>query len=134
MALPGGAVEHVNGCFNLITDRSHRTLHQRDQPGRADPHTLPARGHPLDLAAQQPGAKIQLPLMRDDLSVANIEGLIIHQQTDQFAVGDVYDRLPGLGVAVASLGVGQRTHLEATRPTGSPEHRHHRHADSLATE
>ncbi len=46
------------------------------------------------------------------LSVADVERLIVHQQTHQLAVGDVDDGLPRLGVAVvAGFGVGQRTHL-----------------------
>ena len=44
-------------------------------------------------------------------AVAQVERLVVDQQPDQLAVGDVDDRLAGLGVAVAGLGVRQRAQL-----------------------
>src|SRR6202012_3309105 len=45
-------------------------------------------------------------------AVPDVERLVVDQQPDQLAVGDVDDRLAGLGVAVTGLGVGQRPLLE----------------------
>ena len=49
--------------------------------------------------------------MVQQLAVAQVERLVVDQQPDEFAVGDVDDRLAGLRVAVAGLGVGQRPRL-----------------------
>ena len=45
------------------------------------------------------------------LAVPHVERLVVDQQPDQLAVGDVEDRLARLGIAVAGLGVGQRALL-----------------------
>ena len=45
------------------------------------------------------------------LAVADVERLVVDQQPDDLAVGDVDHRLARLGVAVAGLGVGQRARL-----------------------
>jgi hypothetical protein len=44
--------------------------------------------------------------------VPDVERLVVDQQPDQLAVGDVHDRLTGFRVAVAGLGMGQRPQLE----------------------
>ena len=43
-----------------------------------------------------------------DLPVANVKGFVVDEEADEFAVGDIDYRLPGLRVAVSSLCVGQR--------------------------
>ena len=49
--------------------------------------------------------------MAVQLAVAQVERLVVHQQPDDLAVGDVDDRLAGLRVAVPALGVRQRPPL-----------------------
>jgi hypothetical protein len=49
--------------------------------------------------------------MRAQFPVAHIERLVIDQQPDELAVGDVDHRLPRLGIAVSRLGVRQRPQL-----------------------
>ena len=46
--------------------------------------------------------------MATQLAVAQVERLVVDEQPDELAVGDVDDRLAGLGVAVAGLGVRER--------------------------
>ena len=40
--------------------------------------------------------------------VAHVERLVVYEKADYLAVGDVDQRVPDFGVAVARLGVGQR--------------------------
>ena len=100
--------------FDVVTDGGDRTLHQRHQPARTHPYTLPTRRYPLGLTAQLPAAEIQHPLVGDKSPIADVEGLIIDQEADQLAVGHVDDGLTGLGVAVTGLGVGQRVRFVHT--------------------
>ena len=72
---------------------------------------MPGRRSPLDGADQQAGAEVENAFVQADVAVAHVEGLIVDEQADELAVGDVDDRLPDLRVAVAGLGVGQRTLL-----------------------
>ena len=44
-------------------------------------------------------------------AVAHVERLVVDQQPDQLAVGDIDQRLAGLRVAIAGLRVGQRALL-----------------------
>ncbi len=46
--------------------------------------------------------------MLPELAIANVKGFVVDEQADEFAVGDIDDRLPGLGIGVSALGVGQR--------------------------
>ena len=46
-----------------------------------------------------------------DLAVANIKRFVVDEQADEFAVGDIDSSLPGLGVGVSSLRIGQRAQL-----------------------
>ena len=103
----GGRVEHLD----LVADRGDRPLGERHQPGAAHPHH-PARGRgPLDLAGERAGPQVEHPLVAAQLAVAQVERLVLDQQPDQLAVGDVDDRLAGLRVAVPALGVRQRPPL-----------------------
>ena len=49
--------------------------------------------------------------MTEELAVAEIERLVVDEEADDLAVGDVHEGLPGLGVPVARLGVRQRPQL-----------------------
>ena len=49
--------------------------------------------------------------MLQELAVAEIERLVVDEQPDDLAVGDVHEGLAGLGVAVSRLGVRQRPQL-----------------------
>src|ERR1700680_539201 len=66
-----------------------------------------SRRFPLDLTMQAAGLEIEHALMRDQVAVADIERLVIDQHSHDLAVGDVDDRLSGLGVAECGLGVRQ---------------------------
>ena len=97
--------------LNLVADGGHGALGERHQPGGGDAHRLAGRWHPLGAALQHPGAEIEPPLVTAQLPVAQVERLIVDEQADDLGVGDVDDRLTGLGVAVAGLGVGHRAQL-----------------------
>ena len=71
----------------------------------------PAGRAPVQLPVQGAGPQVEDPLVGEQLAVAHVERLVVDQQPDQLAVGDVDDGLPGLGVAVARLGVRQRAQL-----------------------
>src|SRR5262249_35786129 len=64
-------------------------------------------GDPFGAAAQHTGTEVQHPLMRAQRAVADVEGLVVQEQPDQLAVGDVDDGLPGLRQAVDRLGGGE---------------------------
>jgi len=72
---------------------------------------VPRGGGPADAAAEHPVAQVELPLVVMDLTVANVKGFVVDEEADEFAVGDIDDGLPGLGVGVSSLGIGQRAQL-----------------------
>src|ERR1019366_2794809 len=60
------------------------------------------------------GAKVERPFVVTQLAEADVEGLIVDQQTDDLAVGHVDPRLPSLGVAIAGLAIAQRTRFVET--------------------
>ena len=62
-------------------------------------------------AAQDAGAQVELALVREQLPVADVERLVVDEQPDDLPVRHVDDRLAGLRVAVARLGVGERAQL-----------------------
>ena len=94
--------------FDVVVDGRDRALGERDQPDRGDPHRPAGRGHPLHPAGQRAGLEVQHPLVAQQPAVAHVERLVVDQQPDQLAVGDVDQRLAGLRVSVAGLRVGQR--------------------------
>ena len=104
---PRLAVERLD----LVADRGHRAVHEGHQAHRAHLDLAPRRRAPVDLAAQHPGAQVERAAVRDQRAVAHVEGLVVDQQADELAVGDVDDGLAVLRVAVAGLRVGQRAHL-----------------------
>ena len=46
-----------------------------------------------------------------ELAVPKVKGFVVDEETDEFAVGDIDGRLPGLRVGVSSLRIGQRAQL-----------------------
>ena len=98
--------------LDLVADRRDRALDEGHEPRRADAHALAGGRDPLDLAAQHAVAQVEHALVPDQPPVAHVERLVVDEQPDQLAVGDVDDRLALLGVAVAGLRVGQRALLE----------------------
>ena len=97
--------------LDLVQDRGDRPVHEGNKARGADPHTLARRRDPFGLPAQQAGPEVERSLVLSQLPVADVERLVVDQQADDLAVGDVEHRLPGLGIAVAALGVGQRPGL-----------------------
>jgi hypothetical protein len=49
--------------------------------------------------------------VREETAVADIERLVVDQQTNDLSVGDIDQRLARLWVAVAGLGIRQRPQL-----------------------
>jgi hypothetical protein len=60
---------------------------------------------------QKSATKIKNPLVMMEFAVANVEGLIVNVEANQLAIGHVHDYLISFRVAVAGLGVGQRSKL-----------------------
>src|SRR2546430_11343706 len=60
-------------------------------------------------SAQHPVAQVKLPFVVLDLAVANVKGFVLDQQADEFAVDDIDDGLPGLGVGVSTLGIDRKS-------------------------
>ena len=63
-------------------------------------------------AGQRPGAQVENPLVGDQFAVADVERLVLDQQTQDLAVGHVDDGLAGLRIPVSGLGVRQRPDFE----------------------
>jgi len=97
--------------LHLIADGRDRPLGERHQPGRGDTDRLPGPRRPFGVTVQHPGAEVKHALVRAQLAGADVERLVIDEQAQQLAVGDVDDRLPGLREAVGDLGVRQRPRL-----------------------
>ena len=57
----------------------------------------PGGRDPLDAAAQDPGAEVEHPLVAAQLAVAHVERLVVDEQPDQLAVGDVDEVWPDSG-------------------------------------
>src|SRR5271168_284397 len=62
----------------------------------------------MRVSLQRAGPQVKHPLVAQQLAVANVERLVVDQQAQDLAIGDVDDGLSGLRVAVARFGVGQR--------------------------
>jgi hypothetical protein len=94
-----------------VLDRGDRPLGERHQPPRS--HSDPAAGgrFPVSVTGQRSGAQVQHPLVAQQPPVADVERLVVDQQPDQLAVGDIDDCLAGLREAVAGLGPRQGPHL-----------------------
>ncbi len=109
--------------LDLVGDRGHGTLGERDQPDGGDAHPGAGRRLPLRRTPKHSGPEVQHALVPAELAVADVERLVLHEQPDQLAVGHVDDRLAGVGEAVTRLGVGERPDLvEAAQvAAGEPE-------------
>ena len=103
----GGGVHRLD----LVGDRRHRAVHERHQPRGANVDLAASGRAPVHLPAQHAVAQIQHALVAQQVAVADVERLIVHEQADHLAVGHVHQRLAGVWQAVGSLGVGQRAHL-----------------------
>ena len=94
--------------LHLVADRRDRPLRERHHAHAADLHRAPGGRGPHDLAGERARLQVEHAFVVAQLAVAQIEGLVLHEEADQLAVGDVDDRLAGLGVAVAALRVRER--------------------------
>jgi hypothetical protein len=77
-----------------------------EDPDRAPRGRAPVRG-----SSQGSSAKIEHPVVDEQLAVTNVKGLVIDEQPDELAVGHVDERLTRLRGAVLALGLRQRTQL-----------------------
>ena len=86
---------------------------KRDHARRSETFTArPAGETQVDRGAVSvPARRSRIRSCASQRAVADVEGLVVDEEPDQLAVGDVDDRLARLGVAVAGLGVGQRAQL-----------------------
>jgi hypothetical protein len=65
----------------------------------------------VDLAPQHAVAEVEHALVPQQIAVADVERLVVHEQADQLAVGHVHDRLTGVREPVGRLGLWQRPRL-----------------------
>lgn len=107
--------------LHLVGDGRDRPLGEGDEPGRAHPDGGTRGRGPLAGAGEQPGAQVEDALVGTQSSVTQVERLVVHEQPDDLAVGDVDDRLPGLRIAVARLRVGQRVYFVDAAQVGAGE-------------
>jgi hypothetical protein len=107
--------------LDLVDDRRERPVHERHHPRRADPHPTVRRRLPLDAPVQHARLQVERPLVRDQRAVPDVERLVVDEEADDLAVGDVDDRLPRLRVAISGLGVGERDGLEDRVQIGPEE-------------
>ncbi len=112
---PNGLVDRLD----LVGDRRHRSLRERDEAGRADLDDLVGGRAPLHLAVQGPRPQVERALVGSQLAVADVQGLVPDQQPDHLAVGEVDDRLAHLGLAVGGFGIRQRALLEEPVQVGA---------------
>ena len=68
-------------------------------------HQFSGWGAPHEFAAQHAFPKIDPALVRLDLVDAEQQGLVVDVELHELGVGNVDDRLAGLGEAVGTLGV-----------------------------
>ena len=94
-----------------VLDGRHAAVRQRHQPGGHHLDLLAGGRAPVRRAGQRSGAQVENPLVVEQFAVADVERLVVDQQADDLAVGDVDERLAGLRVAVSGLGVRQRPDL-----------------------
>ncbi len=94
---PGAAVDGLH----LVRDGGDDPLGEGHQPGRAHPDGGTGRRGPLADPFQDAAAQVEGAFVVDEPPVAQIERLVVDEEPDHLAVGDVDDGLPGLGVAVA---------------------------------
>jgi hypothetical protein len=98
--------------LNFITDSGNPSLHEGDKPRGAEADCPACRRNPLDVTSKDAGTQVQHALVSFQLTVSDVERLVVHEQAEKLAVGNVDHRLACLGVAVATLGIGQWQGLE----------------------
>jgi hypothetical protein len=98
--------------FDLVVDGGNRPLGQRDQSLAADADARTGRRSPQHVAREATDPEIEHALVLLEQPVAHIERLIVDEEADDLAVGDIDHRLAGLGIAEAGLGVGKGPQLE----------------------
>ena len=96
---------------DLIGDRGDRALGERDQPTGRDPDRAAGRGLPFDGAPEHARPQVEHALVRAQDTVPDVERLVVDEQPDQLAVGDVDDGLARLWQPVGDLGVRHRPEL-----------------------
>ena len=80
--------------LDLVEDRGDRPVHERDQPhrGRCGRPGRPATTHSTSRRST-PAAQVEHALVAAQLAVADVERLVVDEQADDLAVGDVDHRL-----------------------------------------
>src|SRR5262249_57167511 len=63
---------------------------------------------PKDLAIERPGLHVEAPIVAEEIGIVEPEGLVVHEQLDDLAVGYLADGLPSLGKAIGILSVNDR--------------------------
>src|SRR6202012_28357 len=96
---------------DAVVDRRDRALGQRDQPHGLDLHRVPGGRGPDDLPRQGARAHVEGAGVGADGAVPDVERLVVDEQPDYLAIGDVDDGLPHVGETVARLRVRQRAVL-----------------------
>jgi hypothetical protein len=100
--------------LHLVQDPDGRAMGEGDEPHRGHAHGVPRGRAPLHLPRERAGAQIEQAVVRAEVAVAHVEGLVLHEQAHQLAVRDVDERLARLGRPVLRLGVGYRAELVQT--------------------
>src|SRR5262249_34560241 len=106
-----GLDDHPHGLavdgLDLVADRGDAAGGEGDEARRVELGLAARRGAPADVAGERAGLEVERAGVLEQLAVAQVERLVVDEQPDDLAVGGVDDRLAGLGVAVAGLGVRQ---------------------------
>ena len=72
--------------LHLVLDRGDGALGERDEPGRADADGGVGGRPPVDLPNEHARAEVELALVREELPVAHVEGLVVDEEADDLAV------------------------------------------------
>jgi hypothetical protein len=99
--------------FDVVADGGHRSLGQRYQPHRRDPHGPSGRRGPLQAPAQHAGPEIEGALMGQQPAMTDVERLVVDHQSQHLAIGDVNNRLAQVRVTEAGLCIWQRAEFVA---------------------
>ena len=125
--LVGDQLRHQHQAERLVDrrdrvgERGDRALGQRDEPDGVDLDGVPGGRRPGDVPGQGAGPQVEGAGVLADGAVPDIERLVVDQQPDDLAVGDVDDGLPGVGEPVPGLRVGQRPVLVDRVQVGAGE-------------
>lgn len=97
--------------LHLEADGSDGPLGEGHQSRGPHPDGVPRWRGPLADAVQQSGAQVERALVGAQGAVPQVEGFVVDEQPDDLPVGDVDDRLAGLGIPVPGLRVRQGPQL-----------------------